>query len=172
MIFTLFMCKNTCAKKADPSEHSIPPTISLFRFYFVSNPALLLILSQGSDPQQMQPYYEKVFDSVDRVEHSKADKTQIVEIHSILGPVRESVTLHESVKCANSNIEDWLSALEREMQRSMKRLCEVASLDCLTSPLRPFVNRTCGQFALLGLQVRFHQSSLSPDCPCVIVISR
>ena len=30
------------------------------RFYFVSNPVLLLILSQGSDPQQMQPYYEKV----------------------------------------------------------------------------------------------------------------
>jgi dynein heavy chain len=32
------------------------------RFYFVSNPVLLLILSQGSDPMQMQPYYEKVFD--------------------------------------------------------------------------------------------------------------
>ena len=104
----------------------------------------------------MQPYYEKVFDSVDRVEHSKTDRTQIIEIHSILGPVQESVTLYEPVKCANSNIEDWLGALEREMQRSMKRLCEIASLDCLTSPLRPFVNRTCGQFALLGLQVR-HQ---------------
>ncbi|CAN0478668.1 unnamed protein product, partial [Ectocarpus sp. 12 AP-2014] len=29
------------------------------RFYFVSNPVLLLVLSQGSDPVQMQPYYEK-----------------------------------------------------------------------------------------------------------------
>ena len=50
------------------------------RFYFVSNPVLLLILSQGSDPQQMQPYYEKVFDSIDRVVHSKQDKMQIIEI--------------------------------------------------------------------------------------------
>ena len=46
----------------------------------MSNPVLLLILSQGSDPQQMQPYYEKVFDSIDRVVHSKQDKLQIIEI--------------------------------------------------------------------------------------------
>jgi hypothetical protein len=30
------------------------------RFYFVSNPVLLLILSQGSEPTHMQAYYEKV----------------------------------------------------------------------------------------------------------------
>ena len=55
-------------------------SLYVIRFYFVSNPVLLLILSQGSDPQQMQPYYEKVFDSIDRVVHSKQDKLQIVEI--------------------------------------------------------------------------------------------
>ena len=44
------------------------------RFYFVSNAAILIILSQGSDPLQMQPYYEKVFDSVNQVEHDKSDK--------------------------------------------------------------------------------------------------
>ena len=49
------------------------------RFYFVSNPVLLLILSQGSDPLQMQTYYEKVFDSITRVSvvHDKKDKTII-----------------------------------------------------------------------------------------------
>lgn len=41
------------------------------RFYFVSNPVLLLVLSQGSDPVQMQPYYEKVFDSISQVVHDK-----------------------------------------------------------------------------------------------------
>jgi dynein heavy chain len=55
------------------------------RFYFVSNPVLLLILSQGSDPQQMQPYYEKVFDSIDKVVHSKSDRTQILTIQSTIG---------------------------------------------------------------------------------------
>lgn len=41
------------------------------RFYFVANSVLLLVLSHGSDPVQMQPYYEKVFDSVSQVVHDK-----------------------------------------------------------------------------------------------------
>jgi dynein heavy chain len=124
----------------------------LLRFYFVSNPVLLLILSQGSDPQQMQPYYEKVFDSIDRVVHSKIDKLQIVEILSIIGNAKETVSLNKPIK-ANGNIEDWLGELEKEMQRSMKKLCEYASMDCLTLPLRSFVSKSCGQLALLGLQL-------------------
>ena len=32
------------------------------RFYFVSNPVLLAVLSQGSDPLAVQPFYEKLFD--------------------------------------------------------------------------------------------------------------
>jgi dynein heavy chain len=124
----------------------------LSRFYFVSNPVLLLILSQGSDPQQMQPYYEKVFDSIDRVVHSKGDKLQIVEIQSIMGPVKETISLNKVVKSIG-NIEDWLGELEKEMQLSLKKLCELASIECIAQPLRQFVNRSCGQFALLGLQI-------------------
>lgn len=122
------------------------------RFYFVSNPVLLLILSQGSDPQQMQPYYEKVFDSISRVVHSKADKLLITEIQSTVGTAKETILLRNGVK-ANGNIEDWLGELELEMQRSLKRLCETASIECLSQPLRQFVNKSCGQFALLGLQL-------------------
>jgi dynein heavy chain len=122
------------------------------RFYFVSNPVLLLILSQGSDPQQMQPYYEKVFDSIDRVVHAKQDKLQINEIQSIIGNAKESILLNKPLK-AMGNIEDWLGELEREMQRSLKRLCETASIECLSQPLRQFVNKSCGQFALLGIQL-------------------
>ena len=122
------------------------------RFYFVSNPVLLLILSQGSDPQQMQPYYEKVFDSVDRVVHAKADKLQITELLSIIGNAKESISLHNPLK-AIGNIEDWLGGLELEMQRSLKRLCETAALECMVQPLRQFVNKSCGQFSLLGLQL-------------------
>eukprot|EP01035_Chromulina_nebulosa_P017188 gene17188-22707_t len=100
------------------------------RFYFVSNPVLLLILSQGSDPQQMQPYYEK----------------------SIMGNSRETISLYNPVK-AIGNIEDWLGELEIEMQKSMKRLCELIASECIHSPVRQFVNNSCGQFALLGLQI-------------------
>lgn len=122
------------------------------RFYFVSNPVLLLILSQGSDPQQMQPYYEKVFDSIDRVTHSKSDRNLITEIQSIIGSTKETIALYKPVK-AIGNIEDWLGEIETEMQRSLKRLCETASYECVSQPLRQFVNKSCGQFALLGIQV-------------------
>jgi dynein heavy chain len=122
------------------------------RFYFVSNPVLLLILSQGSDPQQMQPYYEKVFDSVDRVNHSKTDRTLIVELQSIIGNAKETIELSKPVKAIN-NIEDWLGELELEMQRSMKKLCETAAMECISQPIRQFTNKSCGQLALLGLQI-------------------
>lgn len=124
----------------------------IFRFYFVSNPVLLLILSQGSDPQQMQPYYEKVFDSIDRVVHGKQDKLQIVEILSIIANAKETVTLNKGVK-AMGNIEDWLGELEKEMQRSVKKLCETVAYECMNTQLRQFVNKSCGQCALLGLQI-------------------
>ena len=122
------------------------------RFYFVSNPVLLIILSQGSDSQQMQPYYEKVFDSIDRVVHGKSDRTQIVEILSSMGNTKESVLLNKPVK-AVGNIEEWLGELELEMQRSLKSLCEMAAVQCIAQPLRQFINASCGQFALLGLQL-------------------
>ncbi|GMH97336.1 hypothetical protein TrST_g8180 [Triparma strigata] len=120
------------------------------RFYFVSNPVLLLILSQGSDPLQMQPYYEKVFDSISQVVHDKGDKTLIKQIKSISGTDVEVIPLNQDVK-AVGNIEDWLRALEDRMQKSMKALCETAAATC-GGPLREFVDAQCGQFALLGIQ--------------------
>ena len=122
------------------------------RFYFVSNPVLLVILSQGSDPQQMQPYYEKVFDSIDHVTHSILDQSLITEIQSRMESHKETIILTNYVK-AVGNIEDWLGEIESEMQRSLKRLCELVSMECLSQPVRQYVNKSCGQFALLGLQI-------------------
>ncbi|CAM9702035.1 unnamed protein product, partial [Sphacelaria rigidula] len=85
------------------------------RFYFVSNPVLLLVLSQGSDPVQMQPYYEKVFDSISQVVHDKREKSNIVSIINISGADEETIPLLKAVK-ATGNIEDWLGALEKGMQ--------------------------------------------------------
>ena len=80
------------------------------RFYFVSNAAILIILSQGSDPLQMQPYYEKVFDSVNQVEHDKSDKGKILAIKNISGSDEERVKLAK-VCLASGSIEVWLGKL-------------------------------------------------------------
>jgi dynein heavy chain len=146
------------------------------RFYFVSNPVLLQILSQGSDPQAVQKYYENIFDgiflsflpvffflsflpvyfvlvfvAVNKVVHDKRDKKSILQLKSIGGVDEEIVTLAKPVY-ADGNIEDWLSLLEKEMQRTLKGMAAEAAVDCSTMDLREFVDKNCGQFALLGLQ--------------------
>lgn len=56
------------------------------RFYFVSDPTLLEILSLGSDPQAVQPHFQSgLFDSVSAVTFDRADKTKITELHSVQG---------------------------------------------------------------------------------------
>jgi dynein heavy chain len=122
------------------------------RFYFVSNPVLLQVLSKGSDPQSVQIYYEKIFDSIDRVVHDKKDKRQILIMKSIVGQDEEVIPLSKPVM-AQGNIEDWLGALELEMQNTLKILCAQVAVDCMGMPLRQFVDSYCAQYALLGIQI-------------------
>ena len=121
------------------------------RFYFVSNPVLLQVLSRGSDPTSVQLYYEKIFDSIDQVVHDKANSGRILKMKSIVGSDEEVITLVKPV-VAEGNIEDWLLRLEKEMKNTLKATCENAAADCRAKELHEFVNDYCGQFALLGIQ--------------------
>ena len=133
---------------------------SLFpRFYFVSNPVLLNILSQGSDPMAIQEYYEKIFDAITRVEHDKKDKSLIVGMLSREGSTEEKMELQNPVK-AQGNIENWLTDLLNEMKRTMKEACDecaagITSIKDNLDALRGFVDGSCGQYALLGLQLLY-----------------
>jgi dynein heavy chain len=127
------------------------------RFYFVSNPGLLIILSQGSDPLSMNDHYEKVFDAISYVEHNKKDKTIIERMHGDGGKGHEIVPFSTNVR-AVGNIEDWLVELLRKMQLTMKdiaRNCssDVAQIASDISQLRNFVDSYISQFALLGIQM-------------------
>ncbi|ETN06717.1 hypothetical protein PPTG_12758 [Phytophthora nicotianae INRA-310] len=138
------------------------------RFYFVSNPLLLLILSRGSDPAAVQQYYEKIFDSISQVVHERPmsaaeskvssnttslnTKRKIVEIKSLVGNDEETISLVQPV-LPDGNIEDWLGMLEKEMRRTLKTLCRQAAAECSSGSLREFVSKTCAQFALLGIQL-------------------
>eukprot|EP00949_MAST-11_sp_MAST-11-sp1_P002825 g2825.t1 len=124
------------------------------RFYFVSNSVLLQILSRGSDPFAVQIYYEKLFDSVSRAVHDPKDKSKIIEVKSISGADEERIQLLKPSP-TNGSIEDWLGKLLRNIQATMKDICERASDDCLDLELREFVDRYPGQFALFGLQLKW-----------------
>ena len=126
------------------------------RFYFVSNPGLLVILSQGSDPLSMNDHYEKVFDAISYVEHNKKDKTIIEKIHGDGGDGHEVVPFSTPVK-AQGNIEDWLSELQKKMQLTIKDIARSCAGDAsgitAVSELRGFVDKYIAQFALLGIQM-------------------
>ena len=116
---------------------------------------LLQILSRGSDPQAVQIYYEKLFDSVSRVVHDEKKKSDIVKLVNSKGSDEEVIPLLKSVT-ASGNIEDWLSKLLSNMQITMKDIAENACDENLEDmELREFVDKYPAQFALLGLQVNW-----------------
>ncbi len=58
----------------------------LCRFYFVSDPTLLEILSLGSDPPSVVPHFQSgLFDSLTNVTFDKVDKTKMLEMFSQQG---------------------------------------------------------------------------------------
>ena len=61
------------------------------RFYFVSNPALLQILSQGSEPKSIQPFYEKMFDAITTVMHDKKEPSLITGMRHVVVKDHEEV---------------------------------------------------------------------------------
>lgn len=58
---------------------------------------------------------------------------------------------------AAGNIEDWLTALETEMQRSVRRECKIACADCGNiyngCSVKDFCDKYVAQVSLLGVQV-------------------
>jgi dynein heavy chain len=132
------------------------------RFYFTSDPVLLKILSQGSDPESIQEDFEKLFDALTEVKFAKAEPgkpRKITQIKGVAGDGFESVELSQVV-LAHGNIEDWLLKLEEEMQRSIRRECRSAAIECpqLCAPaggvsMVDFGNKTIAQVSLLGIQL-------------------
>lgn len=126
------------------------------RFYFVSDPVLLKILSQGGDPQSVQEDLEKLFDAISRLEFDKVDKRKILKIKGIVGNAEEFLDLSAPLM-ATGNIEDWLCTLEQEMQKAVRRECRAAASQTgsvmSTMTLKEFADKFIAQVALLGIQI-------------------
>ena len=125
------------------------------RFYFVSNPVLLQILSRGSDLNAVQAYYEKLFDSIGQVVYDGSAGNAITHIKQVHGDDEEEVQLLSPVM-PSGNIETWLTELEMSMKTTMKQLCKNAYGQCdrAANPdsIQSFADGLTAQFALLGLQ--------------------
>jgi dynein heavy chain len=125
------------------------------RFYFVSDPVLLDVLSQGSDPQAVQAHLQSVSDSLAACTFDRSEKNKILGFSSTEG---ESVQLSKPMQC-QGNVEDWLNKLIRSMQETLKDLVresarESASLEVVQ--LRSFIfGAFPAQCCLLGIQFQW-----------------
>ena len=69
----LELCQKSLTAFLDTKRAEFP------RFYFVSDPTLLEILSLGSDPQSVTPHFQSgLFDSLTEVTFDKVDKTKML----------------------------------------------------------------------------------------------
>ena len=84
----LEVCQKALSGYLDQKRAAFP------RFYFVSDANLLEILSQGSNPEAVQPHLPSVFDSVEMIEFDRIEPTKVVSFKSGVG---EGLTLTSPV---------------------------------------------------------------------------
>jgi len=109
MTSQLELCQRSLAGYLEQKRALFP------RFYFVSDPVILEILSQSTDPTAVQAHLPSLFDNIAQISFNPDLAKQVVAIHSAEG---ESLRLTEPV-LADGNIESWLVNLEQEARMSV-----------------------------------------------------
>jgi dynein heavy chain len=120
------------------------------RFYFLSNDELLSILSQTKDPEAVQPHLKKCFEAIYSVEF-RGNKASGYTIHSMKSGEGEVVPFAEALTVKGS-VENWLSDVEKMMQRSILLVVRDSCVSYATVPRPEWVLQWQGQVVLAGTQ--------------------
>ncbi|KAH8266313.1 hypothetical protein KR038_003269, partial [Drosophila bunnanda] len=121
------------------------------RFFFVSDPVLLEILGQASDPASIQPHLLSIFDAIATVDFQEKT-TDIIESMNSMN--KEKVKFENTVQCLGS-VEIWLGRLLKEMQDTMRTILASMSVS-LNDPEFNFAEEFpsfCGQAGVVGVQL-------------------
>jgi len=142
MLEQLEVCQKALSGYLDQKRSAFP------RFYCVSDAVLLEVLSQGSNPEAIQPHLSSVFDSVDSIQFAKGDPVKIESFKAGLG---EGLPLVTPIR-AEGNIEDWLGGLLASIQKTVNTAVQYASVDCESMKIDEFTHKYISQVSLIGIQ--------------------
>eukprot|EP00916_Digyalum_oweni_P021759 GHVL01036069.1.p1 GENE.GHVL01036069.1~~GHVL01036069.1.p1 ORF type:complete len:4080 (+),score=886.02 GHVL01036069.1:1188-12242(+) len=126
------------------------------RFYFVSNQALLDILSNANNPIKVNDYIADCFEgikSLNFVENSKGGLAK-----GMISPEGEMVPFLSDFKCEGA-VEVWLTNLEEKMRRTLNEWLEQARISADNWEVgelpreKEWLNRYCTQVALVASQI-------------------
>ncbi|XP_055595824.1 dynein axonemal heavy chain 8 [Uranotaenia lowii] len=121
------------------------------RFFFISDPVLLEILGQASDPTSIKAHLLSIFDAVASVDFDEKVFGKIVAMSSDNG---ENVAFARPVFCTGG-VEIWLNRLLKEMQDTISDILAVMAQN-LSNPEFDFITgfqTFCGQAGLVGVQL-------------------
>jgi dynein heavy chain len=91
------------------------------RFFFVSDPVLLEILGQGSEPVSINAHVRSIFDNIAELQFSAGVRAGLFRIISMSSNEGEVVSMAKPVEIFG-NIEEWLTRVQTEMFRTVKLL--------------------------------------------------
>ena len=118
------------------------------RFYFLSNDALLSILSETKEVERIQDHLRKVFENIARLNFS--DEKHILGMSS----VEKEYIPFEAFKVVPTHkpVERWMKEVEDSMQRSVRRCMLHAIAEYPKHPRIEWIMRHPGQCVLNGSQ--------------------
>ena len=89
------------------------------RFYFVSDPVILEILGQASNPQAIQPHLQSIFANLVHLDFDSLQYNKILKMRSDEG---EQVAFSIPF-LAQGNVEVWLNDLVTRMRQTVRDIC-------------------------------------------------
>ena len=133
------------------------------RFYFVSNQALLDILSNGNNPEKVNEYISDCFDGMKDMKFVEEGARPYRTAQGMFAKDGEYVAFQTPFTCVNA-VENYLCDLEKKMQDTLKAIIITAKDTTddwnVDNPREMWLDGYCAQLALLATQIVWTEETI------------